>query len=136
MLSQQSPVEINQIVGCHIDTPVAVERQMDEREHPTFPPPILGNGDGTVPLWSAKLPEATCYYIQEEHGYLPVNPKVIDAVLTLIDNKTPDLPTALPIMAPWDRLWDSANEAANRIRNAVNIGNITLRELTELYFGL
>jgi len=54
------------------------------------------SGDATVPLWSATLPGADMYYVQEVHRDLPKNSDVIDAVVDLTYGRVPDLPDTLP----------------------------------------
>lgn len=49
------------------------------------------NGDGTVPLDFALLPELDTFYIREGHGELPKNKKVWQAVKEIIGGKDPTL---------------------------------------------
>lgn len=128
------PVETIQIAGCNVKkTPIALEKQADG----SFEQITSRDGDGTVPLWSAELPEATMFYVEEDHGWLPTNNKVIAAVAALIEGFEPELPTEVPpVRTGFGRIWDTVNAAAARIRNADAMGQITMRELSELYFGL
>lgn len=56
---------------------------------------VTNEGDGTVPLALAQLPEVRAtYYVEEGHGSLPNNSKVIQAVKDLLSLGTTDaLPT-------------------------------------------
>ena len=69
--------------------------ELTERENAVALPPAGGDvrfegvsfsygGDATVPLWSAVLPGAQMYYVNEKHRYLPGNDKVIAGVLELL----------------------------------------------------
>ena len=81
------PVPTVQIAGCHLDTIVDIERQFESGDKPKLN--IIrektgsDSGDATVPLWSARLPGAAMYYVQEVHRDLPKNGDVIDAVIDL-----------------------------------------------------
>jgi hypothetical protein len=56
---------------------------------------IERNGDGTVPLVLAALPDAANWYVAEKHGGLPNNGKVIAAVVDLLRTGGTDrLPTS------------------------------------------
>jgi pimeloyl-ACP methyl ester carboxylesterase len=91
----QVPITI--IAGCHIETAVGA------RLGSAAPRLLLDvvaegdeSGDGTVPLWSARLPGAQVYYIQAVHAKLPADGAVIRATLDLIQSGACDLPTTLP----------------------------------------
>lgn len=100
LASSDPQVDIIEIAGCHVDTVVEVRRNFGPDEKPQYE--LIRQhegpdaGDGTVPLWSAILPSATVYYIQQVHRYLPKNNQVIEATLDLIHDGTPNLPTKLP----------------------------------------
>ncbi|MFQ5854812.1 MAG: lipase family alpha/beta hydrolase, partial [Anaerolineae bacterium] len=140
-------VDVIEIAGCHVDTVVEVQRSFGRDETPEHEL-IRKNegpdaGDGTVPLWSAVLPGATIYYIQQVHRYLPKNKRVIDATLDLIHNGTPSLPTELPprdtgllghllgrdALAP-------ADVEAERLRQRLEDGTASEEDLTLLYFAM
>ena len=93
-------VETVQIAGCNLDTTVAVERSFGSDEKPQFNPVRNGKGpdagDGTVPLWSATLPKAKMYFIQERHRYLPGNGDVIDAVAGADPRRRAGPPDSIP----------------------------------------
>jgi pimeloyl-ACP methyl ester carboxylesterase len=42
------------------------------------------NGDGTVPLESARLPKLKCLFVDESHADLANNPRVIQAIIDLV----------------------------------------------------
>jgi pimeloyl-ACP methyl ester carboxylesterase len=100
LASADPQVDIIEIAGCHVDTTVEVQRSLGPDERPQYE--VIRKdegpdaGDGTVPLWSAVLPDATMYYIQQVHRYLPKNKQVIEATLELIHGGAPALPTELP----------------------------------------
>ena len=100
LASADPQVDIIEIAGCHVDTTVEVQRSFGPDERPQYE--VIRKdegpdaGDGTVPLWSAVLPDATMYYIQQVHRYLPKNKQVIEATLELIHGGAPALPTELP----------------------------------------
>ncbi|MBS1251095.1 MAG: hypothetical protein MAG451_00125 [Anaerolineales bacterium] len=146
LASADPQVEVIEIAGCHIDTVVEVQRSFGPDERPRYD--IVredegpGAGDGTIPLWSAELPGATVYYIQQVHRYLPKNKDVIDATLDLIHGGTPDLPTGLPPreagLLGWlfDRDLEAPPEVeAEKLRQQIETGTAGEAELSQLYFG-
>jgi pimeloyl-ACP methyl ester carboxylesterase len=92
------------VAGCNLETLVGVGLHGAEAHLSTGAPALLGervgegagSGDGTVPLWSALLPGAETYYIQEKHGDLPANRQVIQSVLALLRGEACRLPVELP----------------------------------------
>ncbi|HSN75280.1 MAG TPA: hypothetical protein VL334_09365 [Anaerolineae bacterium] len=136
------PVETIQIAGCHMETKVDVMLGFDARERPSLQiitqSKGLDSGDATVPLYSAILPGAQMYYIQEVHRYLPRNKQVIEATIDLIYGRTPDLPTDLP--QPKQGLLDLFREVgdpeteAERLRQRLSDGVATEQDLEQLYF--
>ena len=134
-------VEITQIAGCSQDTVVGVQRpsggqtahQMIRKEEGP------DAGDGTVPLWSAVLPGATMYYIEEVHRTLPKNKAVIQATLDLIHGQTPDLWTDIPAHRQAERsraIAEPVDAEAERIRRRLEDGSATEEELAPLFFAL
>ena len=67
------------IVGVRQETVTRATLKGDE-----FHYTIERNGDGTVPLALAALPDAANWYVAEKHGGLPNNGKVIAAVVDLL----------------------------------------------------
>jgi hypothetical protein len=101
------------------------------------------SGDGTVPLWSAELPGAQVYYIQEVHRNLPSNNLVIEATLDLIQQGTCALPTELP---PYKFFpfgtgvpisFDGPDGAASveDLRVKIETGSTSQQDLEKLYFA-
>ena len=68
-----------QIVGVNQETVVGLRRTAAGFEYA-----MDRNGDGTVPLASARLPKLKCYYVDEAHADLANNPRVIQAVIDLV----------------------------------------------------
>ena len=94
------PVEMIEIAGCHLETKTDVALNSGSNDRPVLNVVTQDegpdSGDSTVPLYSAVLPGATMYYIQEKHRYLPRNDDVIEATLDLIYDRKSTLPTKLP----------------------------------------
>lgn len=67
------------IVGVNQDTVVSMRRTSAGFEYA-----MDRNGDGTVPLASAKLPRLRCYFVDDLHANLANNPRVIQAVIDLV----------------------------------------------------
>lgn len=135
------PVPTVQIAGCHLETVVEVELVFDgDRPRLNTITKKTGpdSGDATVPLWSATLPGAEMYYVQEVHSKLPKNKDVIDAVIDLVYDRLPDLPDTLP--EPKDGLFGSrpvtgSPEAeAQKLRQKLEAGTATEQDLQLLFF--
>jgi pimeloyl-ACP methyl ester carboxylesterase len=134
-------IEIIEIAGCHQDTVVEVQRKSESEERTLYDLIRMDegpdSGDATVPLWSAVLPRATIYYIQEIHRYLPRNKDVIDATLALIHGDLPNLPTVLP---PRKTGWftrdllDPVDVEADNLRKRLEEGNPSEEDLSNLQF--
>jgi len=67
------------IVGVNRETVVAVRRTATGFEYS-----LSANGDGTVPVAMASLPRLKSYFIDESHGNLANNSRVISAILDLL----------------------------------------------------
>lgn len=138
-------VDIVEIAGCHVSTVVEVERSFGPNEKPEFElvrfEEGADSGDGTVPLWSAELPGATVYYVQQIHRYLPKSQDVIDATLELIHGGTPDMPAELPprdtglLGHLFGRDLTPPDVAAEQLRQQIEAGTASEEELSQLYFG-
>lgn len=140
---QASEVEVIQIAGCHLETMVEARRRFTPDDRFNLEPLWMeegpDSGDGTVPLWSAVLPGATIYYVQEVHRDLPKNRSVIEATLELIHSGTPALPTELP--EPRFGLFgrdalEPAEVEAERLRRKLEAGSADEEELSKLFFAL
>ena len=143
LIGADPQVQMTEIAGCNVDTLVEVQRESGSGDKPQYKYIHKGegpdSGDGTVPLWSALLPGASVYYIQQGHVDLPSNRQVIKATLDLINGGTPDLPTQLPprrsglfrggTLAP-------AEDEADRLRARLEEGTANAEDLSRLYFAL
>ncbi len=143
MLDEADPqVEVIEIAGCNEDTLVEVERSFGPDERPEYKHIRLHEGpdagDGTVPLWSALLPKAAIYYIQEVHRNLPKNKAMIEATLELIHGGTPNLPTELPPPSGVFRreVPMSADMQARQLTDRLEQGTVTAEDLAVFYSGL
>jgi pimeloyl-ACP methyl ester carboxylesterase len=144
LLASAAPqVEISEIAGCHVDTVVEAQRSFGAGEIPHLDLIRVhegpDSGDGTIPLWSAVLPGAAMYYIQQVHRSLPANRQVIAATLELIHGGTPNLPTDLP--APRAGLFGRAaaepvDVEAERLRARLEAGTASAEDLSLLHFAL
>jgi pimeloyl-ACP methyl ester carboxylesterase len=130
-----------QIAGCNQDTVVEVQHGETSSGAPEFRTVRSEEGrdagDGTVPHWSAVLPGAQMYFVQEIHRYLPTNKRVIQATLDLVEGGAPDLPTELPPRkAGWFERDALAREetAASELRARLEEGAASERDLSQLYF--
>jgi pimeloyl-ACP methyl ester carboxylesterase len=142
LANHDHPVELIQIAGCHVETTVDVQR----RAHPDGRPDFQvvrkdkgpDSGDGTVPLWSAQLPGATIYYVQDVHRYLPRNSEIVRATLDLIHGQAADLPTVLPEpksgLFQWRGTGGSVEQQAEELRQHLQEGNVSEEDLELLYF--
>jgi pimeloyl-ACP methyl ester carboxylesterase len=136
-------VQTTQIAGCNLETTVEVLRSSGPDGQPTYDAIQRTDGpdagDGTVPLWSAVLPGAAVYYIQQKHRSLPASRRVMEATLELIHGGTPDLPTDLPArkkeLIPRGAPEPVALEA-KRLRSSLEQGTASAEELSALYFAL
>ena len=136
------PVPTIQIAGCHMETITDVEMQFDRDDRPRLDivrtKTGADSGDATVPLWSARLPGAEMYYVQEVHRDLPKNSDVIDAVLDLTYGRVPDLPDTLP--EPKGGLFGSRpvtgspEMEAQKLRQRLEDGTATEEDMQKLFF--
>lgn len=138
------PVEMIQIAGCHLDTKTDALLRSDAGDRPVldFSTQSEGadSGDSTVPLYSARLPGAAMYYVQEKHRYLSRNDDVIEATVDLIYGRKPKLPTRLP--KPKHGWFDfdirnaggSPTIQAEELRQKIEDGTATENDLEKLIF--
>ncbi len=136
------PVETIEIAGCHVDTVVEVRRSFDAGDRPQLE--IVrqdkgpDSGDATVPLWSARLPGATMYYVEQVHRYLPRNDDVLQATVDLVYGHTPSLPTELPKpkggLLGLFRATGSPEQLAERLAADVANGTLSAEDLELMYF--
>jgi pimeloyl-ACP methyl ester carboxylesterase len=144
LLASVSPqVEMIEIAGCNLETVVDFKRSFDSDERPIFEATRVekgpDSGDATVPLWSAELPEARIFYVQEVHRDLPKRRPIIDATLKLIHGDTPDLPTELPERKSGifgRKGITSVEEEAKQLKEGIESGTATVEDLASLYFAM
>jgi len=144
LLADSDPqVQITEIAGCNRETVVEVRRQNGSDDKPVYQlvrqEEGPDGGDGSVPLWSAVLPGATMYYIEETHRTLPKNKKVIKATLDLIAGQKPSLPTELPAHRVAIRTAPEPEPVeieAERLRLHLQDGTANEEHLSQLYFAL
>jgi hypothetical protein len=132
-----------EIAGCNEDTVVDVARSVDPDGEPIYHLSRKGEGadagDSTVPLWSAILPGATIYYVEEVHRDLPKNREVIDATLDVIYDRPVRLPTSIPTRRAMVADRPSplpAETEAERLRQRIEAGTANEADLALLYFAL
>jgi hypothetical protein len=111
-----------QIVGVNRETVVAVRRTTRGFEYGSSP-----NGDGTVPVSMALAPGLETYYVDELHGNLTANSRIIGAVADLIrSGKTRALEQRFtPKEGPLRRVSDA------QLRRA-ELGKVDWRRLTSV----
>jgi pimeloyl-ACP methyl ester carboxylesterase len=137
-------VPMVEIAGCNLDTLVGMDNSLDAAQKVELKPNRVqsgdDSGDGTVPLWSARLPRAELFYIQEKHADLPNNREVIQAALELINDGKPGLPGTLPAPKAGGFLgisFDIASEdSAALLETKIRTGTATQDDLKQLYFAL
>jgi hypothetical protein len=141
LLSGEDPqLEMIEIAGHDVDTMVEVRRSIEDDGQPSFDSIRIDrgpdSGDGTVPLWSALLPEATTYFVQEVHRYLPKRKPVIEATIELIHGGKPDLHTSIPLRRGVDIHIpaESSSKNVEALRARLEEGTASEEDLASLYF--
>jgi pimeloyl-ACP methyl ester carboxylesterase len=141
-LSQSDP-QIRQVMiaGCHVETLVTAELDGQAGAARRLAGKVSeegeDSGDGTVPLWSVRLPAVEIYYIQEAHRKLPGSGPVIRATLDLILDGACSLPRTLParrafpfgIAAPVP-----FDVQAEDLRVKIETGSASQADLDKLFF--
>lgn len=144
-LSQSHPqVPFTMIAGCHLETPVRLTSDFSVESDPKLIVERIGEGpdggDGTVPLWSALLPGADIFYIQEKHSELPGNRQVMQSVLRLIQGESCQLATALPKPALFGGISFGVDEkqppTPEELRERIRTGTADKDDLRALHFAL
>jgi pimeloyl-ACP methyl ester carboxylesterase len=80
------------IAGVRQETVVGLRKGTEEFQYE-----LSSDGDGTVPLNLAELPNAKMYYVEESHGSLPNNGTVCSAVADILGSgETSSLTTTRP----------------------------------------
>lgn len=139
LLAESDPqIQITQIAGCNLNTVVDMRRSTGPDGKPRFS--SIGKeegpdaGDGTVPLWSAVLPGATMYYVEEVHRDLPKNKRIIRATLDLIHGQTPDLATSIPTRRAVVEREVAPKVDADALKERIEAGTATEKDLQQLFF--
>lgn len=137
------------LAGCNLETLIRVRADWSDEANPRLVDErtVTGEdaGDGTVPLWSARLPGADVFYVQEKHSSLPAGREVIRAVLNLLRGGEPGLPSALP--EPRRGIagisFEAPGEAAPleyvppaELREKIRAGVADKNDLQQLYFAM
>lgn len=141
LTSSDPQIPINVIAGVHIETMVSARFAFEgDVPHLEMRSEDRGenSGDGTVPLWSADLPGAKTFYVQEVHRALPGNRKIIQASIDLIQNGACDLPETLPppkliSFEPQENLPSEIQ--AEVLQNKIEAGTANEADLQNLYFA-
>jgi len=127
------------ISGCNIKTLVgAILNLVNGRIQfqPSLEDEGDNSGDGTVPLWSARLPRAETFFIQEVHRDLPNNGQVIQATLDLINDGTCKLPQTIPprkLISFAEEIPVSPEVKAEELRAKIKAGILNDRDLRSLF---
>ncbi len=141
LLAESDPqVQLTQIAGCNLNTIVDMQRSFGPDGELVFDAIWKEEGpdagDGTVPLWSAVLPGATMYYVEEVHRDLPKNKRVLRATLDLIHGQMPDLDTSIPgRRAIVEREVAPPEVDAEGLKRRIEAGTATEKDLEQLYFA-
>lgn len=140
LIESDPQVQISQIAGCNLNTIVDMQRSFGPDGKPVFHALWKEEGpdagDGTVPLWSAVLPGANMYYIEEVHRDLPKNKKIIQATLDLIHGRTPDLDRSIPgRRAIVERDVAPREVDAEGLKERIEAGTATEKDLQQLFFA-
>jgi pimeloyl-ACP methyl ester carboxylesterase len=86
-------LRIGAIAGYGFDTPINIARVEDE-----FYYRYGAAGDGTVPFARATLAGTEAWYCKVAHNDLPRHPQVHAAVIALLEDSQPQLPSAPPVL--------------------------------------
>ena len=129
------------IAGCNLDTLTGLKFDLSDEAAPRLTAHRErqgpNSGDSTVPLWSALLPGADTYYIQEKHSDLPANRQVIQAVLALIRGRRAALPAELPAPRRFPAAFAApAPTPPEALEARIRSGTAGKDDLEQLYFAL
>lgn len=142
-LAQSDPqLPQTMIAGCNIETLIRIKADFSDEAVPRLVAEKVkegaDSGDATVPLWSALLPGASTFYIQEKHGTLPANRQVIQAVLALIREQRCALPAALPAPRRFAGVAFDVQQGSSpeELQARIRSGTADQDDLDQLYFAL
>jgi len=136
LATSSAQVPISQIAGYDVATAVAL-RGTPDALGPVIVSHGPNSGDGSVPLWSARLAGAEMYYVRLPHEKLQKDRNVLLGVLDLAHGGAADLPREMetsrgPVSAALPPILDMDVEAA-RLRAAIEGGTATGSDLEKLY---
>lgn len=134
-------VPMTMIAGCNLDTLVGLSYIFGDQGATKITPTRVStgdnSGDATVPLWSSLMKNIDVFYIQEKHGNLPANGKVIDAVLALLQDQAPQLATTLPEPKPFLGIsFATRDTSPQALADRINSGTATQDDIDQLQFAL
>ena len=130
-----------QIAGCN--HPTLTDIWLNGRATTSQTPILVHNehgedsGDDTVPLWSATAPGVPTYYVEERHHFLPGNRRVLDAVLSLIREEEPELPSAVPAPTTAPRALHTIPlmQQIAELRQRIEDGEFSREDLEKIFFA-
>jgi len=136
LATSSAQVPIMQIAGYDVATSVAL-RGTPDALGPVVVSQGPNSGDGSVPLWSARLAGAEMYYVRLPHEKLQKDRYVLLGVLDLAQGGDADLPREMessrgPVTAALPPIIDMDAEA-NRLRTAIEEGRATGSDLEKLH---
>jgi hypothetical protein len=136
LATSPAPVPIIQIAGYDVATAVAL-RGTPDALGPVVVSHGPNSGDGSVPLWSARLAGAQMYYVRLPHDRLQKDRRVLKGVLDLANGREPDLPQEMepshrPVGAALPPIIDMDGEA-RRLKAALKAGRATGSDLEKLF---
>ncbi|NLG26625.1 MAG: alpha/beta fold hydrolase [Chloroflexi bacterium] len=144
MAGADPQVELVQIAGCNQRTLTRIQHSGLHPQEPEDPHLLLAfsssgveGGDGTVPLYATRGDGVSTYYVEDNHDSLPLNAKVIDAVLAIANGKAPTLPTEPPppgTASIAGRVL-SLNQQVAELRRRFESGNANRDDLTRFFFN-
>jgi pimeloyl-ACP methyl ester carboxylesterase len=132
-------VEMVSIAGCHQRTIGAVQHQDEAVGCPLVPlyqDEGPDSGDEQVPLWSTRDERLRTYYVEDTHGQLPSNDRVLQAVVNLLYGDTVELPTELPEPAHLRRGLRGIPlvQQVAELREHIEQGRLSRRDIERLFF--
>lgn len=143
LLAKSDPqLPLTMIAGCHLETPVRLTSDFSVESMPRLVVERIAEGeeggDGTVPLWSALLPAAQTFYVQEKHSEIPGNRKVIQSVLRLIQGDACELASALPkpLIFPGLAFGVDQPPTPEELRERIRSGTAGKDDLRAFHFAL
>lgn len=140
--SSDPQVPVFQIAGCNQDTVTDI---WSATPSPNGSPQYTvvrqeagdDAGDDTVPLWSARFPRATTYYVECGHHTLPSHPQVLQAMVSLARGEPVELPDQVPAPSGvLERLVPaSIQQQALDLRKRLDAGLLSRDDLVKMLFA-